>query len=106
MQTQTDYWFTSMNEIEEANRRLGNHWFDEDTLRFFGCRVGRTVYGGRYFVSSEQDSYGAWNYQRRYTVRMATADGHIITVGEFGQYDTRAEAVTEVRRIIKNGGNA
>ena len=108
METVSKYWFASINEIRLENRRAGHHWFDPASMRFFGCRVGSAVYGGRYFVSSEQDTYrsntgqaGAWNGERRYTVRMAEADGSIETVGEFGQYETRAQAVAAIRRILR-----
>jgi hypothetical protein len=103
METQAvqGYWFTSIREIAEANERSGHHWFKAETLRYFGCRVSPTVYGGRYFVSSEQDTYGAWNYQRRYTVRMANENGTIETIGEFGQYRTRAQAVAASRQAVR-----
>lgn len=98
------YWFTHIGEVRYENQRSGHHWFDPATLRFFGCRIGRTVYGGRYFISSEQDNYeggyNAWAGQRRYTIRMANADGTIETVGEFGQYDTAAQARRAVLAIV------
>jgi len=86
--------YESMEQVRAANAAVGGHWFDADALRFFRCRVGGTLYGGRFFVSSEQDEVGgAWGGERRYTVREALADGHIQTVGEFGQFGTRREAV-------------
>ena len=108
METQARYWFASMNEIRIQNAQAGQHWFDPASMRFFGCRVGSAVYGGRYFISSEQDTYvsstgqpGAWGGQRRYTIRMAEADGSIETIGMFGQYETRAQALAEIRRILR-----
>jgi hypothetical protein len=107
MNTETSYWFTHMGEIRYANERLGHHWFKPDTMRFFGCRVGSAVYGGRYFITSEQDTYvsstgspGAWYGRRLYTVRMANHDGSIETIGEFGAYETRAQALGAIRRIL------
>lgn len=89
--------FATVADIRAANRAIGHHWFDRDTVRFFGSRVGRTVYGGRFFVSSEQDQpFGrfpaAWNGERRWTVRMADDDGSITTVGPFGGYRSGEEA--------------
>jgi hypothetical protein len=108
MTTKPDYWFTHIGEIRYENQRSGHSWFSPEALRFFGCRVGRTVYGGRYFISSEQDDFvfsdgrkGAWNGARRYTIRMANADGTIETVGEFGQYATNADARRAVLEIVK-----
>lgn len=50
--------FTSLSEIEAANRAAGYHWFEASSMRFFRSRVGSTVYYGRYFISSEQREDG------------------------------------------------
>jgi len=97
METTTDYWFTSIHEIKQANKELGGHWFSADTMRFFGSRVLPTVYGGRYFITSED------NFQRTeklYTVRQAQPNGDIDTVGDFQAYATRAEAVKAIKALL------
>jgi len=103
--------FSNIREVRWANRQLGHHWFDADTLRFFQSRVHSDLYGGRYFVTSERDSgFGsigaAWDGRRRYTVRMANADGSIETVGEFGQYGSRAGAHAAAARLAYAGVHA
>ena len=98
----TDYWYTSINEIRYEAQRAGSHFFDADSMRFFGSRILPTVYGGRYFVTSEQDRYG--NGAKAYTVRVCRENGHIDTVGEFQAYATRAQAVAAVRRILSEAG--
>jgi hypothetical protein len=100
----TDYWYTSLNEIRYEAKRAGSHFFDTDTMRFFGSRVLPTVYGGRYFITSEQDHYG--NGAKAYTIRIALADGHIDTVGDFQAYATRAQAVSAVKRLVAEGVTA
>lgn len=97
METQENYRFTNIGEIKEANRELGGHWFNADTLRFFGSEVLPTVYGGRYFITKED------NFQRTkklYTVRQAQPNGDIDTVGEFQAYATRAEAVKAIKALL------
>ena len=96
--------FDSIAHVRAANYNLGHHWFDKGALRFFGSRVHDKLYGGRYFVSSEQDSgFGslgaAWGGARRYTVRVANSDGSIETVGEFGQYASRSGAHAAAARF-------
>lgn len=98
LQVKTDYWHTSINEIRYEAKRAGSHFFDADTMRFFGSRVLPTVYGGRYFITSEQDHYG--NEAKAYTIRIALADGHIDTVGNFQAYATRAQAVSAVKQLV------
>ena len=96
--------YSSISEIKEANRRyalqsagIGNHWFDTDTMRFFGTRVHSQVYAGKYFVTSEYKGFG--DYERAYTVREAREDGSIDTVGDFLGYETRAEAHAAARKM-------
>jgi hypothetical protein len=97
--------FTTMAEVREANRRAGQHFFDPDTMRFFGSRVGSVVYpvGNRVlFVTSEQDrgpGDRAWHGERLYTVREAKPDGGIATVSEFGQFTTHHGAVAFIKRL-------
>ncbi len=101
--------FFTTDQIKEANRELGDHYFDRDTMRFFGSRVLSGVYGGRYFVTSERDSgisingerHAAWNGQRRYSVRLANPDGSVDTVGDFGTFNTAAQARATAKRLAK-----
>lgn len=99
--------YRSVSEIREANRRAGQHWFEPDTMRFFSSRVGETVYGGRFFISSEVPPNG----RGAYTIRVAADDGHIETVEPDGDdrlcaFSTRAAAESYLRREILSGGRA
>lgn len=47
--------FDDLWDVEEANRRAGQHFFSPDTMRFFKSRVHSALYGGRFFVTSEKD---------------------------------------------------
>ena len=94
--------YESMQQVRAANAAAGGHWFNADAARFFGSRVSDTIYGGRFFVSSEQDRHGgAWGGERRYTLREALAGGRIETVGRFGMFDTRREAVAFARQCAR-----
>lgn len=50
----TDFYY-SVDNLARANRAAGGHWFDNDTMRFFGTRIcaGRALFGNRAFVTSE-----------------------------------------------------
>lgn len=59
-------------DIKAANRAIGGHFFDRDTIRFFASRVLDTVYegpGGVFFVTSEQFRGSTHTEPRNYTVR-------------------------------------
>jgi hypothetical protein len=89
--------FTDMAAVKERNRRTGHSFFEADTLRFFDGTVGRTLYGGRFFVTSEKGPHGP----RRWTVRRANQDGTITTCGVFQQYASGESARTEAKRLAK-----
>lgn len=89
-----------MREVKDANREVGQHFFDRSSMAFFNSRIESTnVIGGKYFVTSEQfvGSDGTRD-PRKYTVRsvetrgvergaVKTADGT-----EFQQFHTKREA--------------
>jgi NADPH-dependent ferric siderophore reductase len=96
-------YFHNVNEIKQLARDCGNHFFDPDTMRFFSSRVGSKVYGGQYFITSEQfvDNRGVAD-PRRYTIRKFTYDNgrfDIDTVGEFQQFDTHSQAVKFAQQL-------
>jgi hypothetical protein len=99
------YPFRSMYDVRQANDRAGYHWFSEDTLRWFRGRVSESLYGGRYFVSSEQNSGMGRSYPRLYTVREAVPDGGIETVGEFQGFSTSAKAHRAAAAYAKRQGS-
>lgn len=89
--------FASMRDVVAANFARGHHFFERETMAFFRSRAGSTLYGGRYFITSEQfDSFSA----RRYTVRVANDDGSVDTVGEFQEHATRAAAIRAAERLV------
>ena len=95
--------YRTMADVRRANAANGFHFFDASTLRFFASRIGRTLYGGRYFITSEQFiSYSDPSYSgdRLYTVREVQPDGSIETVGEFQQYETNAQARAAIRNLL------
>jgi hypothetical protein len=93
----TETVYRTMADVRQANKDAGYHWFDSSTLGFFGSVIGRTLYGGRYFISSEQGPNGI----RAYTVREVEADGGIETVGDFQQYETAAQARAAIKQLLK-----
>lgn len=75
--------YRSIEDVKRANKQVGGHWFDRDTLRFFNTVIESRLIGGRYFVTSERMDL---DRVKRYSVRQAMPDGSIDTIGEFQQY--------------------
>jgi hypothetical protein len=88
----------SIEQIKEANARTGQHWFDPSTLRFFNSRIGSTIYGGRYFVTSEQGP----SMPRMWSVREAAPDGTISTCFEFNEFPSREAAVRAAQSLTRS----
>ena len=91
----------SMQGIETANRDAGFHWFDPDTLRFFGSRISEASFDGRYFVTSEDNFDRSARY---YSIREAMSDGQVDTVGDFQEFATRAQALAGIARLKREDG--
>lgn len=92
------------HQLAIAATAAGSHFFTRKTLRWWNSRIGAELFGGRYFITSEQND-NAWDGKRRYSIRgfEMLEDGRIEirTIGEFGQYATRAAALSAVARLIK-----
>jgi hypothetical protein len=95
----------NMEDIKRANARAGHHFFEASSMRFFASRVGQTVYGGRYFVTSEQfRDYASGRVDaRRYTIRECDHEGHVRTVGDFQGFGTAAQARSAIKLILGMG---
>jgi hypothetical protein len=94
---ETQFVYSNMEDVKRANRQIGNHWFDPETVRFFRTRICSELIAGAYFITSEQYSAGAL---RLYSIRRAQPDGTIETIGDFQQYRSKAEARAAIRRLL------
>jgi hypothetical protein len=100
--------FYNTNELAEFATRSGSHWFEPSTMRFFKSRVSREIFGGRFFISSEDTSSPYYPDVRKYSVRSfyITENGllQIETIGEFRQYATRSAALSAIKKLLKAEG--
>lgn len=95
----------STDVIRKANASSGFFFFQPEAMRFFRSRVSSVAYrgdGGTYFVTSERFNERS---PRRFTVRAASDDGRIDTVGEFQAYRSRRVA-HEAARLLADGAVA
>jgi hypothetical protein len=91
----------SIGAIMRANAETGSHFFDRDTMRFFGSRVLDGVIGGRFFITGERSGFDHGS-PRMYTVREFMPDGSIETVGDFNGYASPAAARRAARELAKS----
>lgn len=91
-----NYRFTEWSKIIDKS----GFWFTKSAMRFFGSRILwgtlRPIAGDNFtFITSEEAGF-----ERRYTLREWYPDG-VLTLGEFRQYATRAEAIKAQREAHK-----
>ena len=83
-------YFETMQNLKHFNRSQGYCFFEPRTMKFFRSHVQtRPPYGGRIFVTSEAERWGA---PRMYTVRKIQDNGSIKTIGKFQQFHLRSSA--------------
>lgn len=90
--------FFTMEQVRQANKDAGHHFFERSTMRFFSSKIasGKYVLPGQHFVTSEQFDSAS---PRLYTLRHVLEDGRIETVGEFQQYPTLRAAKAAIATI-------
>lgn len=89
-----------IEDIVRHNIQIDQYFFDKAAMRFFSSRILPTVYDGRIFVTSEQDTHenGAWNGERRYTVRECV-NGQIKSRSEHGAFASAQDAKNAAREL-------
>ncbi len=84
----------SMSQVEQCANMCSSHWFDKESMRFFGTRLDHVAYvdgkGAAYFVTSEKRPRST--DPRAYSVRRYDGKCGIDTVGQFQGYKTKAAA--------------
>jgi hypothetical protein len=85
--------FNTIAEVKKANKAKGQHFFDKNTLAFFGSNVYNGLYtvNDRQFFITSEDNFN--RTEKGFTIREAMPDGDIETVGEFLQYETKEQAI-------------
>lgn len=98
--------YNNTDDVRRDFDRQGSHWFEPGAMAFFKTRLSDKVYGGRYFVTSEEGPNGV----RAYSVRRIEEDRDgrlsIETVGEFQGHAKRRSAHKEAARLARTERHA
>ena len=85
----------TLAEAKEIYKKTGSHFFDKETMKFFGSRIESGLYKNRCFITSEKNFDGT---ARFYTVRRFNEDyTNIETIGEFN----RIKTIYGAREVVK-----
>jgi len=86
----------TIDEIRQRNKEVGQHFFDDSTMKFFGSKIHHQTFGDR-FVTSEVDVDTGL---RRYTVRRIDWDSGVIhNISLFLEFDSLEEAVGKAQEL-------
>lgn len=88
--------YFTIKAIKEANKAIGHHFFEADTMRFFSSRILPRVYAGKYFITSEKRCFQ--DYSRVYSIRVVDHDGRIDTIE--GKYNTAGQAKKALKALL------
>jgi len=89
--------FNTIADVRTANRKLGRHFFDRETMRFFNSKVYPYVYGGSFFITRERYDFGM---KEEFAVRYARRDGSIVTVERGHALESAKKMASAFGRMI------
>lgn len=96
--------YNSIEEMEEANRRSGGHYFDKNAKRFFRSRINDEVIEGRFFVDSVQFKYRGERRARQYEIRVVHDDGRtssVVARDSKGNWTEDFHSLDSARRAVR-----
>lgn len=93
-------YYNTFSEIEKEQV----HYFSENTMRYFNSRVDKRLYYGCLFIMSDRMRHfnGSWD-DRFYAIREVN-NGIINTLSKYGQYKTKAQAITALHKYAHEQG--
>lgn len=102
-----------LGDIVQRAKEAGSHYFDRDTLKFFGQRLSdfhavkvgsrEFVYGrqGKGFWHGESDIHAAGHAQLPWSVGKVREDGTILSISGQLPYGGKLMSIGEIRRWIR-----
>lgn len=88
----------TLAEAKKIYKTGKGHFFDKDTMKFWGSRIESELYPNRCFITSEDDFSGE---ERLFTVRQFSEDyKRIDTVGEFQEYESLIDAEVKALGVV------
>ncbi len=92
--------FKSMADVRAKNKEIGHHFFDRDTMKYWGSKVESALYRGTFFITSEKGRLPT--EPRKFTIRRVLPTGEIITEGTSRRFKTLDSAKDAVKGLIGN----
>lgn len=89
----------TLDDVVRIVNAIGSHWFDADTMRFWGTQIKSELLDNLCFVSGEYTA-DLGSRKRRYTIRQFNLDTlNIEDASEFLGYATASRAIIDAKKI-------
>lgn len=89
-----------MSEAKQVYKSNGGHFFDRDTMKYWGSKVESSLLKGDFFITSENACDGSRRY---YNVRKFTNNyTKVETVSTFNALPSKAEAMKVIEMMRKS----
>ncbi len=89
--------FSSVEDLERTNRGNGGRFFEPSVMQAFSSQIETQILPGNYFVTSERfPRVEGAAFPRRYTLRRATNNGAIQTIGGYQAFDSVQDALAAI----------
>lgn len=97
--------YKTVAEIKAADKKSGGYFFSPGAMKGFSSRVLPGVYGGRYFITSEQFEYSDGTKKpREYCVRTAHDSGRVTTTPGLPRFKSSGEARKAAKELAAKEG--
>lgn len=80
----------NMDEVIANNTEAGYHWFDEDTMRFWGCEVVTKLFSNNTFITVDDNFNGT---RKLYSIRTYDPDTAAVGTLSFQKHDKLDDAI-------------
>lgn len=87
----------TISELKIKHANNGGKFFDRDTMKFFSTKIETNIYKSGHFITSEKEGFEST--KRMFSVRFIEHDYRISTVGRFGQFKTKQQAVDFIKEL-------
>ncbi|WP_128646310.1 hypothetical protein [Rhodococcus sp. BS-15] len=92
--------YNTIDEIKQANTRLGHSWFDTGTALYHGSSVESEIIGGFYFVESSYRELGNSDSGKVFRAVAASPDGSVQYLSGADTFDTAESAREYIDDIV------
>lgn len=92
--------YNTIDEIKEANTRLGHSWFDNGTALYHGSTVESEIIGGFYFVESSYRELGNTDSGKVFRAVAASPDGNVHYLSDADTFDTADSAREYIDGVV------